>query len=78
MTSRIDIGSAPVRPHVRGPEIIILGAACRDVAPDDPRGWRLGGGVSYAALATARLGLRISKRNSSYAVLSSWIRDACN
>ena len=25
---------------------------------DDPRGWRLGGGVTYAALTTARLGLR--------------------
>jgi sugar/nucleoside kinase (ribokinase family) len=24
---------------------------------DDPRGWRLGGGVSYSALTTARLGL---------------------
>ncbi len=58
MTSRIDIGSAPVAPHARGPEVIVLGAACRDVAPDDPRGWRMGGGVSYSALATARLGLR--------------------
>jgi pfkB family carbohydrate kinase len=28
------------------------------VAPDDPRGWRLGGGVTYAALTSARLGLR--------------------
>jgi sugar/nucleoside kinase (ribokinase family) len=40
------------------PEIVHLGAACRDIAPDDPRGWRLGGGVTYAALTTARLGLR--------------------
>lgn len=39
-------------------EVVHVGAACRDVAPDDPRGWRLGGGVTYAALATARLGLR--------------------
>jgi sugar/nucleoside kinase (ribokinase family) len=38
-------------------EVVHVGAACRDVA-DDPRGWRLGGGVTYAALATARLGLR--------------------
>ena len=30
----------------------------RDLAADDPRGWRLGGGVTYAALTTARLGLR--------------------
>ncbi len=28
------------------------------MADDDPRGWRLGGGVTYAALTTARLGLR--------------------
>lgn len=44
-----------VRPSV---EVLHVGSACRDVAPDDPRGWRLGGGVTYAALATARLGLR--------------------
>lgn len=41
-----------------GVEILHLGSAARDVAPDDPRGWRLGGGVTYAALTTARLGLR--------------------
>ena len=40
------------------PEVVIVGAACRDVAGDDHRGWRLGGGVSYSALTTARLGLR--------------------
>jgi Sugar kinases, ribokinase family len=39
-------------------EIVHLGSACRDVVPGDPRGWRLGGGVTYAALTTARLGLR--------------------
>jgi sugar/nucleoside kinase (ribokinase family) len=38
--------------------VVHVGAACRDIAPDDHRGWRLGGGVTYAALATARLGLR--------------------
>jgi sugar/nucleoside kinase (ribokinase family) len=43
-------------PH--GPEIVHIGAACRDIAVDDQRGWRLGGGVTYAALTTARLGLR--------------------
>jgi sugar/nucleoside kinase (ribokinase family) len=41
-----------------GPEIVHVGSACRDVTADDPRGWRLGGGVTYAALTTARLGLR--------------------
>jgi sugar/nucleoside kinase (ribokinase family) len=39
-------------------EFVHVGSAARDVADDDPRGWRLGGGVTYAALATARLGLR--------------------
>jgi pfkB family carbohydrate kinase len=39
-------------------EIVHVGSACRDVDPADPRGWRLGGGVTYAALTTARLGLR--------------------
>jgi sugar/nucleoside kinase (ribokinase family) len=42
----------------RAVEVVHVGSACRDVAPDDPRGWRLGGGVTYAALTTARLGLR--------------------
>ena len=37
-------------------DVVHVGAACRDIAPDDPRGWRLGGGVTYAALTTARLG----------------------
>jgi sugar/nucleoside kinase (ribokinase family) len=44
-------------PHPRI-EVVHVGSACRDIAPDDPRGWRLGGGVTYAALTTARLGLR--------------------
>jgi sugar/nucleoside kinase (ribokinase family) len=39
-------------------EVVHVGSASRDVTPDDPRGWRLGGGVTYAALASARLGLR--------------------
>jgi sugar/nucleoside kinase (ribokinase family) len=41
------------------PEVVVVGAACRDLVDDDPRGWRLGGGASYAALALARLGLRV-------------------
>jgi len=41
-----------------GPDVVVVGAAARDVASDDPRGWRLGGGVTYSALTTARLGLR--------------------
>ena len=39
-------------------EVVHVGSASRDIADDDPRGWRLGGGVTYAALTTARLGLR--------------------
>jgi sugar/nucleoside kinase (ribokinase family) len=39
-------------------DVLHVGSACRDVAADDPRGWRLGGGVTYSALTTARLGLR--------------------
>ena len=50
--------SRPRRLPLRRPEIVHVGAACRDIAPDDPRGWRLGGGVAYAALTSARLGLR--------------------
>jgi hypothetical protein len=40
------------------PEVVVVGAAARDIAPADPRGWRLGGGVTYGALALARMGLR--------------------
>ena len=39
-------------------DVVHVGSASRDVAADDPRGWRLGGGVSYGALTTARIGLR--------------------
>jgi len=40
-----------------GPTVVVVGAAARDIVDDDRRGWRLGGGVSYSALTTARLGL---------------------
>ncbi len=39
------------------PRVVVVGSAARDHAPDDPRGWRLGGGVTYSALTVARLGL---------------------
>ena len=39
------------------PTVVVVGAAARDIARDDPRGWRLGGGVTYSALLTARLGV---------------------
>ncbi len=35
-----------------------MGNVAKDIVTDDPRGWRLGGGVSFAALTSARLGLR--------------------
>ncbi|HYN47553.1 MAG TPA: PfkB family carbohydrate kinase [Candidatus Nanopelagicales bacterium] len=41
------------------PTVVVVGAASRDVDPTDPRGWRLGGGATYGALALARLGLRV-------------------
>jgi ribokinase len=37
------------------PTLVVVGAATRDVAPDDPRGWKIGGGVTYSAIAAARL-----------------------
>jgi sugar/nucleoside kinase (ribokinase family) len=37
---------------------VIVGAAARDITHGDPRGWRLGGGVTYGALTAARLGVR--------------------
>ena len=39
------------------PVVVVLGAAARDIARDDPRGWRLGGGVTYGSLTLAKLGL---------------------
>jgi sugar/nucleoside kinase (ribokinase family) len=41
------------------PVVVVVGAACRDLVDDDSRGWRLGGGVTYAALTLARLGLPV-------------------
>jgi sugar/nucleoside kinase (ribokinase family) len=41
------------------PAVVVVGAACRDLVDDDPRGWRLGGGAVYSALALARLGLSV-------------------
>lgn len=45
-----------IRPDA--PDVVVVGAAARDVDETDARGWRLGGGVTYGALACARLGLR--------------------
>jgi pfkB family carbohydrate kinase len=46
----------PVRSGV--PDVVVVGSAARDIDATDPRGWRLGGGVTYGALACARLGIR--------------------
>ena len=51
--SRSSIGSAPK------PTLVVVGAATRDVDPSDPRGWKLGGGVTYSAMAAARLGVSV-------------------
>jgi sugar/nucleoside kinase (ribokinase family) len=39
--------------------VLVVGAASRDITGEDPRGWRLGGGVTYGALTLGRLGLRV-------------------
>jgi sugar/nucleoside kinase (ribokinase family) len=39
--------------------VLVVGAASRDLAPSDPRGWRLGGAVSYCSLTLARLGVPV-------------------
>jgi sugar/nucleoside kinase (ribokinase family) len=41
------------------PTVVVVGSVSRDLVDDDPRGWRLGGGVAYSALALARLGIRV-------------------
>jgi len=39
--------------------VLVVGAASRDITTADPRGWRLGGAVTYGSLTLARLGLRV-------------------
>ncbi len=58
MTGLPDAARVVPAPGRGEPEVVIAGSASRDIAPDDPRGWRLGGGVTYTALTCARLGLR--------------------
>jgi sugar/nucleoside kinase (ribokinase family) len=43
---------------MQAPDVVIVGSATRDLVDDDPRGWMLGGGVTFGALSLARLGLR--------------------
>lgn len=39
--------------------LVVVGAATRDIDAEDPRGWRLGGTVVYAAFAAARIGVSV-------------------
>jgi sugar/nucleoside kinase (ribokinase family) len=41
------------------PDLVVVGAAARDMTPVDSRGWRLGGSATYAALAAGELGVRV-------------------
>lgn len=43
---------------IQAPDIVVVGAATRDLNDEDPRGWLMGGGVTFGALALARMGLR--------------------
>jgi sugar/nucleoside kinase (ribokinase family) len=43
---------------MQAPDVVVVGSATRDLSDEDPRGWRLGGGVTFGALALARMGLR--------------------
>lgn len=43
---------------MQAPDVVVVGSATRDLSDEDPRGWMLGGGVTFGALALARLGLR--------------------
>jgi sugar/nucleoside kinase (ribokinase family) len=43
---------------MQAPDVVVVGSATRDLSEHDPRGWMLGGGVTFGALALARLGLR--------------------
>jgi sugar/nucleoside kinase (ribokinase family) len=45
--------------RAHSPTLLVVGAAARDQDSRDPRGWRLGGTVNYAAIAAAHLGLHV-------------------
>jgi sugar/nucleoside kinase (ribokinase family) len=55
----IGAGLRPTDSTRRQPTIVVVGAASRDLDPTDPRGWRLGGVVTYATMAIARLGVSV-------------------
>jgi sugar/nucleoside kinase (ribokinase family) len=39
--------------------VLVVGVASRDIIAAEPRGWRLGGAVTYGSLTLARLGLHV-------------------
>jgi len=41
------------------PDIVVVGAASRDLHAADPRGWRLGGGVTYSSRLLGQLGFSV-------------------
>jgi hypothetical protein len=45
--------------RAEAPDLVVVGAASRDLTDRDPRGWRLGGSAAYCSLAAARLGLHV-------------------
>ncbi len=49
----------PARGEGPVPTVVVVGSAARDIDEADPRGWRLGGSVTYGALTLARLGIRV-------------------
>jgi sugar/nucleoside kinase (ribokinase family) len=66
---------------MQAPDVVVVCAATRDLSDTDPRGWLLGGGVTFGALALARLGLRTGvvlglDREASAASELDLIRDA--
>lgn len=65
----------------RRPVVLVAGSATRDLTDADPRGWRIGGAVTYGALALARLGLDVralvgADREASVAAELDLLRDA--
>jgi sugar/nucleoside kinase (ribokinase family) len=56
----METGATENTPQSLEGRVIVVGAASRDLAADDPRGWRLGGAVAYASLTLARLGIPVS------------------
>lgn len=49
----------PDRGASQRPVVLVVGAASRDLVPEDARSWRLGGAVTYASLALARFGFEV-------------------